>query len=134
MKFAIVLVVVVIAAITTQAVQPTYSQLSKETVASILINGPPVNLTADQEDLDIAIDATDPLPANGTVTITTFGATDTDINGFPPVGVSVIIQNDTVTVTNQTVTIGNTFAAAEALESNDDDDGDGDGGDGEDGE
>ena len=34
------------------------------------------------------------------------GATDTDLNGFPPEGVYVIISSDTVTVTNQTVDIG----------------------------
>ena len=73
---------------------------------SIAINGPPVNFTADNEDIDIAIDPTDPLRANGTMTISTAGATDSDMNGFPPLSTLVIIQNDTVTVTNQPVTVG----------------------------
>jgi len=55
------------------------------------------NLT---EDIDIAINPTEALPANGTVTISTEGATDMDFNGFPPAGVTVIIQSDKVIVTN----------------------------------
>ena len=45
------------------------------------------------------------------------GATDTDLNGFPPEGVYVIISSDTVTVANQTVDIG---TADEGTESNGD--------------
>ena len=40
-----------------------------------------------------------------TVSMSTEGATDTDMNVFPPEGVTVIISNDTVTVTNQTLTL-----------------------------
>jgi hypothetical protein len=58
--------------------------------------------------IDISINPGEPLPANGTVSISTEGATDTDMNVFPPEGVSVIISNDTVTVTNQAVDIGTT--------------------------
>src|SRR5919107_1575670 len=54
---------------------------------------------------NISINPEEPLPANGTVSISTEGATDTDMNVIPPEGVSVIISNDTVTVTNQTVDI-----------------------------
>ena len=54
---------------------------------------------------NIAISPEEPLPANGTVSISTQGATDTDMNAFPPEGVAVIISSDTVTVTNQTVDI-----------------------------
>ncbi len=64
---------------------------------------PSGNLTGE---IDISIDPAEPLPANGTSTISTEGATDTDLNGFPPEGVNVIISSDTVTVTNQTVDIG----------------------------
>ena len=61
---------------------------------------PTGNLT---EDIDITINPTEALPANGTVTISTDGATDKDINEFPSPGVSVIIQNDKVIVTNNPV-------------------------------
>jgi hypothetical protein len=63
-------------------------------------------LTGNVTEVDISIDPAEPLPANGTVTISTEGATDTDMNAFPPQGVYVIISSDTVTVTNQTVDIG----------------------------
>ena len=53
--------------------------------------------------VNISIDPGEPLPANGTVSISTEGAIDSDMNVFPPEGVTVIISNDTVTVTNQTV-------------------------------
>ncbi len=65
-------------------------------------------MTGNVAEVDISIDPAEPLPDNGTVTISTEGATDTDMSAFPPKGVYVIISNDTVTVTNQTVDIGTT--------------------------
>ena len=62
-------------------------------------------LTGNVTEVDISIDPAESLPANGTVTISTEGATDTDMNAFPPEGVYVIISSDTVTVTNQTIDI-----------------------------
>jgi hypothetical protein len=56
--------------------------------------------------VDISISPEEPLPANGTVSISTEGATDTDMEAFPPEGVTVIMSSDTVTVTNQAVDIG----------------------------
>jgi hypothetical protein len=69
-----------------------YAQLDKE--------APTGNLT---EDVDISISPGEELPANGTVSVSTEGATDMDINEFPPPGVTVIIQNDKVVVTNNSV-------------------------------
>jgi hypothetical protein len=54
---------------------------------------------------NISINPEEPLPANGTVSISTEGVTDTDMNVIPPEGVTVIISNDTATVTNQEVDI-----------------------------
>jgi hypothetical protein len=71
----------------------TYAQLDKET--------PTGNLT---EDIDISISPGEELPVNGTVSVGTEGATDMDINEFPPPGVTVIIQNDKVVVTSNPVT------------------------------
>ena len=71
----------------------TNAQLDKE--------APSGNVT---EDVDISISPGEPLPANGTVTISTEGATDTDMDAFPPPGVTVIIQNDKVVVTSNPVT------------------------------
>jgi hypothetical protein len=70
----------------------TNAQLDKE--------APSGNLT---EDVDISISPGEELPANGTVSVSTEGATDMDINEFPPTGVTVIIQNDKVVVTNNPV-------------------------------
>jgi hypothetical protein len=66
------------------------------------------SLTGNVTEVDISIDPLEPLPANGTVTISTEGATDSDMSAFPPEGVYVIISSDTVTVTNQTVDVGTT--------------------------
>ena len=54
---------------------------------------------------NISINPVEPLPANGTVSVSTEGVTDTDMNVIPPEGVSVIMSNDTITVTNQEVDI-----------------------------
>jgi hypothetical protein len=63
-------------------------------------------LSGNVTEADISIDPAAPLPANGTATISTEGATDTDMTGFPPQGINVIISSDTVTVTNQPVDVG----------------------------
>jgi hypothetical protein len=55
--------------------------------------------------VNISINPDEELPANGTVSVSTEGATDSDMNVFPPEGVTVIISSDTVTVTNQAVDI-----------------------------
>ena len=55
--------------------------------------------------VNVSINPEEPLPANGTVSLSTEGVTDTDMNILPPEGVTVVIENDTITVTNQTVDI-----------------------------
>ena len=74
-------------------------------------------LTGNVTEVDISIDPAAPLPANGTVTISTEGATDTDMNGFPPAGVYVIISSDMVTVTNQPIDVGTAEEGAGGTES-----------------
>ncbi|MGH9952157.1 MAG: hypothetical protein ACRD5J_11050 [Nitrososphaeraceae archaeon] len=64
------------------------------------VDEPPTNAT---EELDVKIDATEPLPLNGTIMVDIAGADDIDIDAIPPEGVSVIITNTTVTVTNSPV-------------------------------
>jgi hypothetical protein len=68
---------------------------------------------------DISISPEEPLPANGTVSISTGGATDTDMEAFPPEGVTVIISSDTVTITNQAVDIGGDEGQSDEDEGND---------------
>jgi hypothetical protein len=66
---------------------------------------------------NISINPEEPLPANGTVSISTEGATDSDMNVFPPEGVTVIISSDTVTVTNQAVDIATDEGEDEEVET-----------------
>jgi hypothetical protein len=93
-------------------VQVSAQPLVKDTPTGTLIGG-------------ISINPEEPLPANGTVSISTQGATDTDMDAFPPEGVTVIISSDTVTVTNQAVDI------AGDEEQSDEDEGDEDEGEGD---
>ena len=74
--------------------------------AQPLVTSTPPGTTTDG--INITINPDEPLPANGTVSISTEGAIDSDMNVFPPEGVTVVISNDTVTVTNQTVDIETT--------------------------
>jgi|SRR5687767_4413173 len=67
----------------------------------LVMNTPTGTLT----DGSISISPEEPLPANGTVSISTEGVTDTDMNVVPPEGIYVIISNDTVTVTDQPIDI-----------------------------
>jgi hypothetical protein len=83
---------------------------------------------------NISINPEEPLPANGTVSISTEGATDSDMNVFPPEGVTVIISSDTVTVTNQPVDIATAGEDEADGDEADGDEADGDEADGEGGE
>ena len=78
--------------------------------------------------VDISINPEEPLPANGTVSISTEGATDTDMNAFPPEGVTVIISSDTVTVTNQPVDIATDEGDGDEDEVDEGDEDEGEGG------
>jgi hypothetical protein len=67
---------------------------------------PGMNGTVSTEpDVSIDISPLEPLPINGTVTMSLEDVVDTNMNEIPPQGVTVIISNDVVTVTNHEVTI-----------------------------
>jgi hypothetical protein len=95
--------------------------------AQPLVTSTPTGTSTDG--VNISIDPEEPLPANGTVSISTQGAIDSDMNVFPPEGVTVIISNNTVTVTNQTVDIE---TDEELTDEDEGDEGEGVNGDGED--
>jgi hypothetical protein len=95
--------------------------------AQPLVTSTPPGTTTDG--INITINPDEPLPANGSVSISTEGAIDSDMNVFPPEGVTVIISNDTVTVTNQTVDIE---TDEELTDEDEGDEGDGVNGDEED--
>ena len=77
---------------------------------------------------NISINPEEPLPANGTVSISTEGATDSDMNVIPPEGVTVIISSDTVTVTNQPVDIATDEGDGDEDEVDEGDEDEGEGG------
>jgi hypothetical protein len=66
------------------------------------VDEPPTNAT---EELDVKVDATEPLPANGTLVVDISEADDIDIDAIPPLGVSIVVTNTTLTVTNNPVEI-----------------------------
>jgi hypothetical protein len=71
---------------------------------------PGLNGTANTGSPNVSIDISpsEPLPVNGTVTMSLEDVADTNMNEIPPQGVTVIINNEAVTVTNQEVTIEET--------------------------
>lgn len=72
--------------------------------ASLDKDPPPFNASS-TEDIDIAINPEEGLPINGSLSISTAGITDYDINSLVPEGMSVLIQNDSVTITSNEITI-----------------------------
>lgn len=77
-----------------------FNETSNVDAQVVDVDEPPTNAT---EELDVKIDATEPLPLNGTIIVDIAGADDIDIDAIPPEGISVIITNTTVTVTNSPV-------------------------------
>lgn len=109
------LVLVIAAATATMTTDSWAQTLSKEN-PDLVVEGQTLNTTADDLDIDLTIHPNDNItdPSN-TETISTEGATDIDINDIPDVGRTVIIQNETVTVTGQSVSItGGEVVAEEA--------------------
>src|SRR5918994_6132954 len=71
---------------------------------------PGLNGTASTKPPAVSIDISplEPLPINGSVTMSLEDVDDTNMNEIPPQGVTVVITNDTVTVTNQEIIIEET--------------------------
>lgn len=92
------------------------------TYSQILEKDPPVLQTLDLNgtvtDLgqrDVSIDIEDePMPANGTISISTTGANDIDVQSMPPAGFTIIIDNTTARVTTHPVTIETRESSLEA--------------------
>jgi hypothetical protein len=82
-----------------------FNDTSNVDAQPVVVDEPPTNAT---EELDVKIDATEPLPLNGTVMVDIAEADDIDVDAIPPEGISVIITNTTVTVTNSPVNIEET--------------------------
>lgn len=89
-----------------------YAQiLEKDPLDQIPINGNTTTL----EEIDVAINPNDGyLPANGTLSIDTTGATDIDIQSMPPAGQTILLTNTTATVTSNPVSINNPSESADS--------------------
>jgi hypothetical protein len=79
-----------------------FNETSNADAQVIDVDEPPTNAT---EELDVKIDASEPLPLNCTIIVDIAGADDIDIDAIPPEGIAVIVTNTTVTVTNSPVDI-----------------------------
>jgi hypothetical protein len=77
---------------------------------------PGLNGTA-PPNVSIDISPLESLPINGTVTMSLEDVVDTNMNEIPPQGVTVIISNEAVTVTNHEVTIEETETETEEPET-----------------
>jgi hypothetical protein len=95
---------VIMAIIALTGFQVVYAQVLDRDVEA---PAPGLNGTATTESPNVSIDISplEPLPINGTVTISLEDVVDTNMNEIPPQGVTVIIRNESVTVTNHEVTI-----------------------------
>jgi hypothetical protein len=95
---------VIMASIALTGFQVVYAQVLDRDVEA---PAPGLNGTATTESPNVSIDISplEPLPINGTVTISLEDVVDTNMNEIPPQGITVIITNESVTVTNQEITI-----------------------------
>lgn len=125
-----ILLIIPIVVVATIAIfhQAPYAQLTN---AQILEKDPPsmqqlsLNGTVTElgnQQRDVAIDITDGImPANGTLSISTDGANDIDIQSMPPQGFSIIIDNQTARVTIHPVTIEVDESSDDGADGNGDD-------------
>lgn len=67
----------------------------------------PIDSIAGSSSPVIKVDTEESLPENGTVTADIVGTEDIDIVGVPPSGMTILVQNDTVTVTDEDVVVSN---------------------------
>ena len=96
--------VVIMASIAMTGFQVVYAQVIDRDVEA---PAPGLNGTASIGSPNVSIDISplEPLPINGTVTMSLEDVVDTNMNEIPPQGVTVIISSESVTVTNHEVTI-----------------------------
>jgi len=72
------------------------------------IEEPTGNLT---EGTVVMIDLEESLPPNGTVIVDITGIDDINVDGVPPLGMTLLVQNDTITLTDDDVVISNDVAS-----------------------
>lgn len=67
----------------------------------------------------VNIDLDEPLPPNGTVIVDIMGIDDINVDGVPPLGMTILVQNDTITLTDQNVVISNDMASGDGSDNDD---------------
>jgi hypothetical protein len=99
--------VTIMASIALIGFQIAYAQVLDR---DIEVPTPGLNGSASTESPHASIDISplEPLPINGTVTMSLEDVVDTNMNEIPTQGVTVVITNESVTVTNHEVTIEET--------------------------
>jgi hypothetical protein len=80
------------------------------------IEEPTGNLT---EGTVAKIDLDEPLPPNGTVIVDIMAIDDIDIDGVPPLSMTILVQNDTITLTDENVVISNDVASGDESDNDD---------------
>jgi hypothetical protein len=106
LKTEILAVATFMASIALTGFQVVYAQLDRNVEAPAAgLNG---TASTGSPNVSIDISPSEPLPVNGTVTMSLEDVMDTNMNEIPPQGVTVIINNEAVTVTSQEVTIEET--------------------------
>jgi hypothetical protein len=101
MKTEIFATAIIMVGIVLTGFQVVYAQVLDRDVEAPT---PGLNGTA-PPNVSIDISPLESLPINGTVTMSLEDVIDTNMNEIPPPGVTVIISNEAVTVTNHGVTI-----------------------------
>jgi hypothetical protein len=92
----------------------TYNSTLKAQIAEI--EEPTGNLTGSAV---LNIDLEEPLPPNGTVIVDIMGIDDINVDGVPPLGMTLLVQNDTITITDQNVVLSNDVASEDEPGNND---------------
>src|ERR687892_1843528 len=100
------LATIIMASIAITSFQVVYAQVLDRDIEAPTpgLNG----TTSAPPNVSIDISPLEPLPINGTVTMSLEDVVDTNMNEIPPQGVIVIITNESVTVTNHDVTMEET--------------------------
>lgn len=78
----------------------------------IEIEEPAGNLT---EGTVANIDLEEPLPSNGTIIVDIAGIDDINVDGVPPLGMTLLVQNDTITLTDENVVISGDMVSDEEI-------------------
>jgi hypothetical protein len=100
-------IIIIMASIALTGFQVVYAQVLDRDVEAPTFG---LNDTASTQSPNVSIDISplEPLPINGTVMMSLEDVDDTNMNEIPPQGVTVIITNESVTVTNQEIIIEET--------------------------